>query len=342
MILSCEGADDHLVLADWLAERKSLSAIANLLRDTHYCPANGENTEEAVPYHGIECLPLENDAFLWLTFTPLIAEMQFFRSPEQFLQDSNWISPRPIQAGLFYLILGLPVWIGMLNLLKKHLVGVALAVFIWGLSITFPSVPVWFPMLGTFWLLLALIKKSALRVPILKEQHGGLWRVGFILFVAFGILTQISLYQPRFLRKLGMGFLPRNNPHYAQMGWQKGVEPLKSQLMIAGSNAGSIVLTDSDASRDQVQYLLKDMASVFSVTRVDIEEWSLQKNPIFYIQEIYFAQINPRVIFLPRTEWLTPAYRTTQKELACVQVFQKGDPIRQFQLYSIDPTIARE
>ena len=52
-----------------------------------------------------------------------------------------------------------------------------------------------------------------------------------------------------------------------------------------------------------------------------------------YLREVYLAQINPRVIFFARNDWLHKQWAGRLRELDSVEIFRKGDPIRQFQLW---------
>lgn len=60
MILGRDGSRVHLVLADWLEEKKGLHAVPQLLRAVQF------RKEEMRCLHDFHWLPLEPDAFLWI------------------------------------------------------------------------------------------------------------------------------------------------------------------------------------------------------------------------------------------------------------------------------------
>ena len=137
----------------------------------------------------------------------------------------------------------------------------------------------------------------------------------------------MSVYNPRFLRKLDISFLPRNSPQYVQTGWKEWMDRVRPQLIASPTRE---IWTDSSISRDQVQYLVGRSFRVISLQELP-NPLVPSKGGVLWIREVYLAQINPKVIFLDRTDWLS--HYLQKRQLDSAEIFRKGDPIRQFQLF---------
>jgi len=263
-------------------------------------------------------------------FLPLVSELSFLGSPQQVFGDSDRSASLPLQTLAFYTLLGLPVWISVFLDFRRHpwVSGFTVAGFI--LTVSFPSVP---------WFVLAFVSSGSILLfarrlagywSNLDRPEAGLTRFLLVILIAYGGVTSLAVYNPRFLRKLDISLLPRNSPHYVQTGWREWVERIRPQLMASTTKE---IWTDSSTSRDQIQYLVGRSFRVRGP-----EDFLTSPTPppegVLYIREVYLAQINPRVLFVGRRDNELPAHLWAGKrELASGEIFLKGDPIRQFQLY---------
>ncbi len=262
---------------------------------------------------------------------PLISELSFLGSPSQVFEDADWGAPLFIQAFYLYLILGLPLWIASLAHLRSYpwSCGIALA----GLFFltTLPHLPWLFLAIIASPALLALAKEYNGNLEYFRKKEAGLTRFFLVVLSAYSILASLCVYNPRLLRKLDISLLPRNNPHYVQMGWRKWIERIKPKIEASRIHE---IWVDSELSHVQVQYLLGREYQVRDLQDLQKTGYSISNNGVLYIREIYFSQINPFVIFTPRTKNL-PFIASHLKELDSYDHFYKGDPIRQFTLYQI-------
>ncbi len=263
-------------------------------------------------------------------FLPLVSELSFLGSPQQVFEDSDRSSSFPLQTLIFYTLLGSPLWISVFLDFRRHpwVSGFTVAGFI--LTVSFPSVP---------WFVLAFVSSGSILLfarrlagywSNLDRPEAGLTRFLLVIFIAYGGVTSLAVYNPRFLRKLDISIFPRNSPHYVQTGWREWVERIRPQLMASMTKE---IWTDSSTSRDQIQYLVGRSFRVRGP-----EDFLTSPTPppegVLYIREVYLAQINPRVLFVGRRDDGLPAHLWAGKrELASGEIFRKGDPVRQFQLY---------
>jgi len=263
-----------------------------------------------------------------MIFIPLISQLSFLGSPAQIFEDSDFqVSDKTI-ALLFYVILGLPIWLAALFFAKSRPVGSSITILGLLLGVFFPQVPwhiIVFLSSGT---ILALAEE----LGKIRTVNSGWFRLGMAFFCIYGFILAISVYNPRFLRKLDISLLPRNSPHYVQTGWPAWIERIHPRL-----DESSIreIWTDSATSRDQVQYLL---GREFQVVTVEDGLKNHSSRNALYIREVYLAQIHPNVIFVPRLSPTSPLYQQFQlEELDSTETFIKGDPIRQLQLFLVKP-----
>ena len=173
----------------------------------------------------------------------------------------------------------------------------------------------------------------------------GWFRVSMLALAVYGGICSLAVYSPRFLRKWDVSFLPRNNPHYIQTGWNEWMVRIRSKLNTHSSTRE--IWADSALSRDQLQYGLGRTYRVRSLEELPRNNGTpdLQGNVppsgVFYVREVYLAQINPSVIFQGRRDaWTFPSIGRRWQELDSTEIFskgasKKGDPLRQFQLYFI-------
>ena len=167
---------------------------------------------------------------------------------------------------------------------------------------------------------------------VLGEKEAGLARFFLVILSAYSILTSLCVYNPRLLRKFDISLLPRNNPYYVQMGWHQWIQRVKPRLEASPIRE---IWVDAESSRTQVQYLLGRKYHVRTLESLRQSGYSISGEGVLYIREIYFSQINPSVIFPPRTERFLPFIPQHLKVLDGYDHFYKGDPIRQFSLCQI-------
>ncbi len=265
---------------------------------------------------------------------PLVAQLTFLGSPSQIFEEADWTFAWPLQALIFYVVLALPLWVAALLHLRSHPLLSGMAIVGLVLAASFPSLPWYFLALtvtGTLLLLAGYFGKSLSR---LGAAESGRLRLLIFLLVVYGVIVSAGVYNPRFLRKLDFTFLPRNNPQYIQTGWREWANRIRPQL--AAYPSGEI-WTDSDVSRAQLQCLLGRDYRVRAPDNVFEDGRFSEQSPRFYVQETYLTQIHPRVIFLRRRDWLPSPIRKRMIEVDSYVIFRKGDPIRQFHLYVLDP-----
>lgn len=258
---------------------------------------------------------------------PLFSEISFLATPSLIFEDSDWRSPLQIQASIFYLLLCFPLLIASLWNFRKHRFTFLLTFFGILFAATFPQLPCNFlaiAMMGTTIVLSVQLSNQWTR--ILREE--GRWlRLGCSMIALSGLILTIAVYNPRFLRKLDISLLPRNNPHYIQTGWSECAATLRTA---AEKQSVKEIWVDSQAAKNYFQYLLGE-----SYTVKDRENQRSPIHQVIYVQEVYYAQIHPMVIFLPR--WIEPKVPLVHPPLFYTEIVRKGDPIRQFRVYPIDP-----
>ena len=272
--------------------------------------------------------------FLQVMF-PLASEMSFLGSPAQIFSDSYWFANLHRTAFWFYLVLGLPILLAALFLLRSHFVSslMTLLGFAWG--IFDPSLPWWTPAVLSSGTCCFVIQKFIEQWPAFASSESGWFRAILVLAIAYGGIIGIAVYNPRFLRKLDISFLPRNHPHYVQMGWTEYIQRIQPHLTQSSIRE---IWTDSTLSRDKVQYLLGRNYKVKALEDLP-KPISIPSEGVFYIREVYidFTKSKPEEIFAPRNPEFFSRYRTAMNELDSWEIRRKGDPMRQFQFYLITP-----
>ena len=273
---------------------------------------------------------------LLATFIPLVSQQSFLGSPDQALSDSDWGSSMPGQTLVYYSILALPLWSAALIQLRSHFVAscCTIAGAVWAVS--FPALPWWLPALLASGTVLCLAGAMGARLPRIAEPVARWFRVGLVSLVAYGGVVGVAVYEPRFLRKLNLSLLPRDNPHYVQTGWREWVGRIRPKLETSGVRE---VWTDHATSRDQVQYWLGRSWRVRCP-----EDFHGRVEPpvhgVFYVREVYLdlAQVHLRDKFIERDDWVPATLIPSSRIRDSTEIFRKRDPIRQFILYSIGAT----
>jgi len=280
---------------------------------------------------GLACL---GSMVILTAILPLTAQLTFLGSPAHLFENADWTLAWPLQALVFYVILAVPLWITALLHLRSHPLSSGIALGGLVLASSFPALPWYFLALTATGPLLLLAERFGKSWSKLGAPESGGTRLLIFLLVVYGVILSVGVYNPRFLRKLGFTFLPRNNPQYVQTGWRECVDFIRPRLATCH---GEEVWTDSQLSRDQLQYLLGRDYRVWAPDDGFEDGRFPEQPPRFYVQEVYLAQINPRVIFLRRRDWIPSPTQKRMIVLDATVIFRKGDPIRQFYLYLLDP-----
>ncbi len=266
---------------------------------------------------------------LLLTVLPLISQLSFLGSPMQIFGNSDWPASMTHIAWVFYLTLGLPLWIYALGTLRRTpwpsistLSGLILAVGCPQLSWFIPSLLA----TGTLVQLAGTLGQALTRF---QTPSAGWTRVGLVSLLLYGLVFTLAVYNPRFLRKLNISMLPRNSPHYLQTGWKDLVR--RNRAKITGP---AEIWTDAESSKHMIRWMLGDSFHVLGP-----DEWAHASSSgnVFYIREVDFAQIHPRVIFVPRNPREPKEPRRNWLEIDSFEVVRQGDPIRQFQIFCLPP-----
>lgn len=264
---------------------------------------------------------------------PLVSQLSFLNSPAQALADSDWESTRQFQALILNTLLAAPLWIAAVMQFRRHALCSVATLIAWILAVSFPTCPWWVPAFastGTLVHLAVDIGRCAMKwgEPALAN-----WRAGMTLFAIYGVIVSIAVYEPMFLRKLDISFLPRNTTTYAQTGWKACVSRFWPRILAnqAGWGRDHVIWSDDPISRDQLEYLLGG--------GIPVQCPSDHPGPVpgdLYIQEWHFAQIHPRLIFVPKSEWLIPSSSKARPPVDGLETFRRGDPMRQFRLHQIE------
>lgn len=262
---------------------------------------------------------------------PFVSQLSFLGSPAEALQSSEGSGVEPTWAFLWLGLLGLPLWIAALWHFRAHPVAAGCSISGWILGAGFPSIPWGVTLLLTSGTILALAGRLAEWKRTALSADGGGVRAAFTAALAYGLIAGVAVYQPSFLRKLNISFLPRNHPHYVQTGWREWVARIRPQL--AASTCREI-WAESPTSRDQIQYLLGGQFRVVAVAPLPTVP-AIPSGGVFYNREVEFARIHPRLIFLGRNPWFRYVIQPRAREMDSTEIFRHGDPIRQFQLYFV-------
>ncbi len=258
---------------------------------------------------------------------PLFSELSFMGTPSLIFEDSDWQAPLQTQALVFYLILTFPLLIGSLWTFRDHRFTFILTCLGILIASMFPNLPSNFLAIATIGTTIVLSVKLSNQWIRIQGAEGRWLRLGFAMVVIAGLITTVAVYNPRFLRKLDVSFLPRNNPHYIQTGWSECAADLKAS---AEKTSTKEIWVDSKTAKNYFQYLLGWDYTL----RSREERMNSKTQPVIYVQEVYYAQIHPMVIYLPR--FIQSQVTITRPPLFYTEVFRKGDPIRQFRAYPID------
>jgi undecaprenyl-diphosphatase len=267
-----------------------------------------------------------------IVFLPIISQLSFLGSPWEVLQDSNWNTSIVVQSAIFYLILGLPLWLSAIYHFREFPIASLFTLAGWILGSSFPHLSWWIPLLMSSGTIFRMAQTIGNQIPSWSHPHSKWFRFWLCLGAAWGILVGFSVYNPRFLRKLDLSLLPRNSPHYIQTGWKEWADRIRPHMTSIQE-----VWTDSFVARDQLQYYLGHNFHV-----VTLEQHQRLPPPppsgAFYIREVYidFHQKIPTLIFFGRRDaWIADADRARMKLLYSTEIFRKADPVRQLQLYFI-------
>jgi undecaprenyl-diphosphatase len=268
-------------------------------------------------------------SFLIIVLSPLVSQLSFLGSPAQIFEDSDFQISRVSSAFIFYTILGLPLWIAAIFFIKARPLSSLMTLGGWVIGFSFPQIPwhiIAFTTSGTLLTLAEALEQKW------KTKKSSLFQLSLTILCVFGVTISIAIYNPRFLRKLNYSILPRNSPQYLQIGWNQWIDKIHTLL---DQSSTKQIWTDSPTSRDVIQYLL---GSSFQV--LTIEEGlkrPLPQNGVYYIREVYFAQIHPTLLFVNRRDWKPVHAQFNCEEVDSLDIFSQGDPIRKFHLFSIKP-----
>ncbi|MBI4027756.1 MAG: phosphatase PAP2 family protein [Verrucomicrobia bacterium] len=263
-------------------------------------------------------------------FVPLVSQLSFLGSPAQAFAEADWSATAPLQALVFYSIIASPLWIGTALCFRGHPWASFSAIAGWILAVSFPSLGWCAPALASSGVMFFMAKRIGMFLRVFEQPQSARWRFAFALLIMYGAVVGTAVYNPRFLRKLDVSLLPRNNPHYIQTGWRSWAAQIRPIL----GTASREIWTDSALSRDQLQYLMGNRFRVRAPEDLATGAGVPSKGA-WYVREVYLAQINPRVLFVRRRDWLPEELRRGMREMKSTEIFYRQDPIRQFQLYEI-------
>lgn len=259
---------------------------------------------------------------------PLLSELSFLGTPAMIFEDADWQSNPQTQAFIFYLVLTFPLLIASIWTLHSHRFTFLLT---WiGLLITssIPDLPCNILVIATMGTLIFLCLELSNQWHRIQKEEGRWLRLGCALIAIAGITVTVAVHNPRFLRKLDISFIPRNNPHYIQTGWSECAAEIRSA---AKKQEIQEIWVDSQTAKNYFQYLLgRDY-----LVRSREEQIYSKLNSTIYVQEVYYAQIHPIVMFFPR--YVETKVEITRPPLFYTHIVRKGDPIRQFRVYPIKP-----
>jgi undecaprenyl-diphosphatase len=258
---------------------------------------------------------------------PLFSELSFLGTPSMVFEDSDWRSTPQTQAFIFYLILSFPLLIAAIWTFRSHRVLFLLTLLGLLIASTFLKLPCNVLAIATMGTSIVLSLELSNQWHRIQGDKGRWLRLSCAMIAIMGLLVTVGVYNPRFLRKLDISFLPRNNPHYIQTGWSECAAELREALK---KRPADEIWVDSTTARNYFQYLLgRDV-----VVRSRDEQQNPTAHSIIYVQEVYYAQIHPIVMFLPRQ--VIPTVNLTHPPLFYSEITKKGDPIRQFRVYPVD------
>ncbi|MFZ4695226.1 MAG: phosphatase PAP2 family protein [Verrucomicrobiia bacterium] len=261
---------------------------------------------------------------------PLVSQLSFLGNPALAFQGSDWPASDPTRALVFYGLLGLPLWAAALFGFRRHPFASGFAFVGLLLGTSFPWMPWFVVALLTSGIVLQLARRLGKWIGRLGSPEARHVRLGLTLLVGYGLLISACVYQPRLLRKLDLSLLPRNSPYYGQTGWAEYVRRVHPHLH---TRPHATIWTDSRESALMVRYQLQNPRGQRARSMSDGVPASWIRPGDLYLREVYLAQINPRVIFFARNDWLHKQWAGRLRELDSVEIFRKGDPIRQFQLW---------
>ena len=261
---------------------------------------------------------------------PLVSQLSFLGNPALAFQDSDWPLSDPDRALFFYGLVGLPLWAAAFFGFRRHPLASGFALVGLLLGTSFPWMPWFVVALLASGIMLRLACELGKWIGRLGSPEARHVRLGLTLLVGYGLLISACVYQPRLLRKLDLSLLPRNSPHYGQTGWAEYVRRVHPNLH---TRPHATIWTDSRESSLMVRYHLQNPRGQRARFMSDGVPTSWIRPGDLYLREVYLAQINPRVIFFARNDWLHKQWAGRLRELDSVEIFRKGDPIRQFQLW---------
>ncbi len=286
---------------------------------------------------------------------PLVSQLSFLGSPGQVFADSDWTTTRYTQTHILYAVVACPLWIFAAFQFRSHRLASSVTLIAWYLAICFPSWPWWIPAFASTGTLVHMAVEIGKRFTRLADHDLSWWRAAMVLFGFYGALATAAVYQPFFLRKLNISVLPRNSIQYAQIGWRECATQHRLYAFDYNFKIGldPVVWTDDEQSRDHLRYLTKTRA--LNAPQLDSLNMQACRYDIrcradigpscpgpkvgdYYLQEIYYGQLQPRLFFIPRSEWLISSSEFSFEQLGnYVEVFRKGEPIRQFRFYRVVP-----
>jgi undecaprenyl-diphosphatase len=272
---------------------------------------------------------------------PLISAAYIHSSPQDLFKEGDWQLSTPLLTLVFHGLVTLPLFV--YGGLKFRKLPAETSLFAAGVAtqIFFPFLPFWIPVLFGIPLMASLATDLSLWIRQITSPSMGWSRLIIFLLAIHCLIITLALHNPRILRKLDISFLPKNHPLYSRMGWIDWTRRIAPQLENSPSR---YVLTDSVDSRNKLQLLLGERFEVLApgdywfkgeLTKPGLPE--AQSLAAWYVSEVYFAQINPRVLFIRRDESLYHSPRTRLKEVFSHDFFYKGDPFRKFHLFQIHP-----
>lgn len=257
---------------------------------------------------------------------PLISELNFLSSPNLAFNDSLHISSIHQLTVIFYLVTGFALLLSAALFVRQKPESSILTILGFIIAIAFPSIPWAIVILSTVGTLLNI--GEYLTDP--RNWLTKTFKIAFTLLLLVGTVLSIGVYNPRFLRKFDISILPRNSPLYPQFGWREWAQSIRP--LVEKENHLPI-LTDSELSRERLQYHLGKQYHVISISEGKLPD--LGAEGAFYVSEVYFNAINPEVIFVARTDRNLIKSKYHIEMLLLKDLFFKGDPIRQFNLFRV-------
>jgi undecaprenyl-diphosphatase len=266
---------------------------------------------------------------LLATTVPLVSQLSFAGSPELAFADADWAASDCARALAFYLVLGLPLWVAAVTGFRRHpaFSGLALAGLLLGAS--FPHLPWTVVALLSSGVMLHLAARLGSRLGRLGQPESRRARVALTLLLGYGLFASAGVYNPRLLRKADLSLLPRNSPHYGQTGFREYCARIRPHR---AARFHSVLWADTAASAWMLRYYLREPGyqSIRAWHRLPARG-DLRGD--LWVRQVDFAQVNPRVLFIPRNADAARLFAARLRPLDSVEIFRRGDPVRQFQLF---------